>query len=106
MKTLLILAALLMTATSQAKVADFNSLIVENNKAQIDLHTNLKKNLDIARTAVQKESQQKYIVDNTFETVNVRTNKKMLTFAKEKLQYRPSEKAQQKRLAEEIFQAQ
>ncbi len=106
MKTMIILAAVLMTMTSQAKVADFNTLIVENNQAQADLHTNLKENLEIARMAVQKESQQKYIIDSTQETFNVRTNKSMLKFAKEKKQYRASQESQQKRLAEEISDAQ
>lgn len=103
---MIILAALLMTVTSQAKVADFNTLIVENNKAQADLHTNLNTNLEIARLAVKKETEQKFIVDNTDETVNVRTNKTMLTFAKEKQHFRVSEQVQQKRLAEEISNAQ
>lgn len=106
MKTMIILAALLMSATSQAKVADFNTLIVENNQAQAELHDNLKENLEIARMAVQKESQQKYIVDRSEETINVRTNKSMLKFAKEKIHYRASEQAKQIRLAEEISDAQ
>jgi hypothetical protein len=104
MKTLTLLAVLI-SLNVQAKVADFHSLIVENNKAQVDLHSNIDQQMDITRLAVMN-GQGKYIVDNGQETVNVPTNKNMLKFAKEKSFFRPNEAVQQKRLAEELSNAQ
>ncbi len=104
MKTITLLAVLI-SLNVQAKVADFHNLIVENNKAQESLHSNLKDNMDITRLAVL-QGQGKYIVDHAQESVNVPTNKSMLTFAKEKSFFRPNEKVQQKRLAEELSNAQ
>lgn len=94
-----------MALTSYAKVSDFNTIIEENSKAQSALHTNLKDNLELARMAVQKESQEKYIVDRGSDGINVPTNKGLLTFAKEKHFYRASEVEQQKRLAQELSDA-
>ena len=104
MKTMILLT-ILISLNVQAKVGDFHNLLVENIKAQEDLHTNLKDNLDITRLAVLK-GQGKYIVDHAQESVNVPTNKSMLTFAKEKSFFRPNEAVQQKRLAEELSNAQ
>lgn len=106
MKTTAALLTILLALTTQAKVSDFNSLIEENSKAQAELHTNLKDNLELARMAVQKESQEKYIVDRSSDTTVVPTSKSFLTFAKEKKYYRASGAAQQKRLAQDLSDAQ
>ena len=106
MKTVILLLAFFIGLSAQAKVADFNSLIVENSKAQTELHTNLSENLELARIAAGKKVQEKYIVDRSEESINVPTSKTMLTFAKEKTRYKPSEEAQKKRLAEELSEAQ
>ncbi len=105
MKQLLFLTTLMLILTAQAKVGDFNSLIVENSKAQNELHQNLKQDLDSTRLAGQKEVQQNYIVDGSSNTINVPTTKSLLTFQKEKKYYRGSEAQKQKRLAEELSEA-
>ncbi|MBC7740814.1 MAG: hypothetical protein H7061_01360 [Bdellovibrionaceae bacterium] len=104
-KTTLMALSLLTSLTSFAKVADFNTIIEENTKAQASLHTSLKDNLELARMAVQRESQEKYIVDRASDGINVPTNKGFLKFAKEKSSYRASESVQQKRLAQELSEA-
>ena len=86
-------------------VENFNNLINENTKAQSELHQNLKQDLDTTRMAYKQEPPQKYIVDNDTKTVNVPTSKSLLTFKKEKKYYRASEEQKQKRLAEELSEA-
>jgi hypothetical protein len=91
--------------SAQAKVGDFNTLIVENSKAQTELHQNLKQDLNTTRLAV-KAGEEKYIVDSSSNSINVPTAKALLTFQKEKKYYRASEVQKQKRLAEELSEAQ
>ena len=105
MKKLVLFLSLFTAVASFAKVGDFNSLIVENSKAQIELHEHLKQDLDTARVAYQKDSQEKFIVDQQSNSINVPTSKSLLTFKKEKTYYRPSESKQQKRLAQELTDA-
>lgn len=105
MKTILLTLAFLAPLASMGKVGDFNNLINENAKAQNELHQNLKQDLDTTRMAYKAEATQKYIVDNDSKTVNVPTSKSLLTFKKEKKYYRASEEQKQKRLAEEISEA-
>lgn len=105
MKKFILTIAILLPLASLAKVGDFNSLINENAKAQTELHQNLKQDLDTTRIAYKQEPQQKYIVDNESKTINVPTSKSLLTFKKEKKYYRASEVQKQKRLAEELSEA-
>jgi hypothetical protein len=105
MKNLFLAIAILAPLASMAKVGDFNNLINENAKAQTELHQNLKQDLDTTRMAYKQEPQQKYIVDNESKTINVPTSKSLLTFKKEKKYYRASEEQKQKRLAEELSEA-
>lgn len=105
MKKSVLLLSLFVSATGFAKVGDFNSLIVENSKAQIQLHQNLKQDLDTARLAYKKESQENFIVDSKSNSINVPTSKSLLTFKKENTYYRASESQAQKRLAEELNDA-
>lgn len=105
MKNILLAFAIALPLASIAKVGDFNSLINENSKAQTELHQNLKQDLDTTRIAYKPEAQQKYIVDSESKTINVPTSKSLLTFKKEKKYYRASEEQKQKRLAEELNEA-
>ena len=93
----------LATSLSTMAATDFNSLIVENSKAQNELHNQIKSSIEDVRVAVQERVQDG---SKTFsiaaETVQVKTDKKFLTFAKEKKYYQPSESKAQKRLAEEF----
>lgn len=102
----LLLSLSLLPLVAVAKVGDFNNLINENNKAQNELHQNLKQDIDTTRMAYQKEAQPKYIVDQDSTTINVPTSKSLLTFKKEKTFYRASEEQKKKRLAEELSDAQ
>jgi hypothetical protein len=106
MKKSVALFTLFLALTSLAKVGDFNHLIVENSKAQDELHQNLQKDLQSTRTAYKKDFQDNKIVDNDSRSINVPTTKSLLTFKKEKNYYRASEIQQQKRLAEEFSEAQ
>lgn len=100
------LASLIATSLAQAKVGDFNSLILENSQAQKELHQNLSKDLDLTRLALQKDkSNNNVIVDNNSQSINVPTSKSILSFQKEKKYYRPSEVESQKRLALELSEA-
>lgn len=90
---------------AQAKVGDFNNLINENSKAQNELHQNLKQDLDTTRIAYEKEKTNNFIVDHDSNSINVPTSKSLLTFRKEKSYFRASEEQKQKRLAEELSEA-
>lgn len=102
---MILILAFLSPLAALAKVGDFNSLITENSKAQNELHQSLKQDLDTTRMAYKQETTQKYIVDNDTKTINVPTSKSLLTFKKEKKYYRASEEQKQKRLAEELSEA-
>ena len=107
MKNLVFLTVgFLIAISATAKVGDFNSLINENSKAQNELHQNLKQDLETTRMAYQHDKVDNFIVDNESNSINVPTTKSFLTFKKEKKYYRASEEQKQKRLAEEMSEAQ
>jgi len=96
--------AITILATNSAFAVDFNSIIVENSKAQTDLHFKIKetvKDSKIAAAELSQGSKTKYIADNK-ETIFVKTSKEFLTYAKEKKQFKPSGQQANKRLAEEF----
>jgi nitrogen-specific signal transduction histidine kinase len=102
-KVLLTVVTVLATSLSALAGTDFNSLIVENSKAQNELHDQIKSNVDEVKIAVQDRVQDgSKTVSIAAETIHVNTDKKFLTFAKEKKYYKPSEAKAQKRLAEEF----
>ncbi len=104
MKTIAILVlTVCATFTVQAKVNDFNSLIEENSKAQKELHTDLKQNLNDTQAAV-KAVKQDYIVEAA-DTINSPTKKSFTAYKKAKTDYRAADKMEQKRLAQEIESA-
>ena len=104
MKTIAILVlTVCATFTVQAKVNDFNSLIEENSKAQKELHTDLKQNLNDTQAAVKAEKQD-YIVEAA-DTINSPTKKSFTAYKKAKTDYGPASKIEQKRLALEIESA-
>ncbi len=104
MKISMLILTLAIGLSAQAKVNDFNNLIVENSKAQNELHTDLKQKLQETRLAVNADSNQRVLVD-TSSTINVPTNKSLLVFAKEKSYFRASDQVAQKRLAQELENA-
>lgn len=97
-KVLLMIAALTLTSTVFAGT-NFRNLIVENSKAQNELHNQIKLTVSDVRLAVQEGSK---TVSIAAETIHVKTNKQFLTFAKEQKHYRPSDSKAEKRLAEEF----
>jgi hypothetical protein len=100
MKTVLMtMAAILTTSVVATAGTNFNSLIVENSKAQNELHSQIKSTVDDVKLAVQEGSK---TVSIASETVHVKTNKQFLTFAKEKKYYKASDSKSEKRLAEEF----
>jgi len=104
MKTFIIAIMVLIPALSFAKVEDFNQLITDNMKAQDQLHTDVKQNIEAARVATDtpKKQQKIVVVEGTGSSYNSRTNKDLLTFKKEQTDYRPSDKKQVDRLATEV----
>ena len=100
MKTILFLA-LSFALSAQAKLNDFNSLIEENSRAQSELHTDLKQNLEDTQVAVQVEKKDRFVID-TAATVNVPTRKSFLTYKKNKTDYSTTTSESQKRLAQEL----
>ena len=104
MKALVMVLLVAISGAAQAKVNDFNNLIVENSKAQTELHTDLKQKLQETRVAVNAETNQRVLVD-TSNTINVPTDKNFLVFAKEKTYFKASDKLAQKRLAQELDNA-
>lgn len=100
MKTLWILT-LIFSLSAHAKLSDFNELIEENSKAQSELHTSLKNNLQETQVALKLEKRDRFVVDNA-NSINVPTRKSFLTYRKAKVDYRQSVTESQKRLAQEI----
>jgi hypothetical protein len=98
-----ILVICLTALTAFAAKVDFNSIIVENTKAQGDLHLKIKETVKEARLAAElsPDSKNKFIADKA-EIIHIKTKKDVLKFAKEKVQYRPSIKQGEKRLAQEF----
>lgn len=102
-KVLLTVATVLATSLSALAGTDFNTLIVENSKAQNELHDQIKANVEEVRIAVQDRVRDgSKTVSIAADTIHVKTDKKFLTFAKEKKYYQPSESKAQKRVAEEF----
>ncbi len=102
-KVLLTIVTIVGTSLSALAATDFNAIIVENSKAQNELHSQIKSNVDEVKLAVQDRVQDgSKTVSIAAETIHVKTDKKFLTFAKEKKYYKPSEAKAQKRLAEEF----
>ncbi len=98
-KALLTLVTVLGASLSALAGTDFNSLIVQNTKAQNELHDQIKSNVDEIKIAVQDGAKTFSIAA---EAIHINTDKKFLTFAKEKKHYKASDAKSQKRLAEEF----
>lgn len=103
-KQIMIVMTLGLALNAQAKFNGFNELIIENSKAQNELHGSLKEKLGDTRMAVSEERKAQLIVDAP-ATYNIPTNKAFMTFAKEKSYYQLSEKQVQKKLAQEVDSA-
>ena len=105
MKKLLVISLIsLVPALSFAKVSDFNSMISENMQAQSQLHGSVSSQVETARIAVREKAElgdKTVLVDNNAETINVKTNKDLLTFEKEKSRKKTS-KMDVERLAAEV----
>ena len=103
---LLCAVLLLLSALSNAKVADFNELISENSKSQKQLHSEVKLRIqesrETAELAAGTKSDRLVIVEGVDSNYAVPTNKDLLVFEKEKNFHRHSEKKQMKRFATEI----
>lgn len=100
----LTLMALLPTI-SFAKVADFNTLISENSKAQKELHSTVKQNVQEARDAASLDltkRERMVFVDKERGTINSPTKKDMLVYQKEKTFHRSSEEKRLELLANEL----
>jgi hypothetical protein len=103
MKTILMSMAAVVLATSTSMAVDFQSIIVENSKAQNELHDQIQKSVLDSKVAAEslKGSRYNYIADGK-ESVFIKTSKDILTYEKEKRYYKPSGKQAIKRLAEEF----
>jgi hypothetical protein len=102
MKNVLATILVTMIAAGSVMAVDFNSIIIENSKAQSDLHFKIKETVTNSKIAAELSAgSKKYIADQK-ETIHVNTPKEFLTFAKEKKQYKASAKQGEKRLAQEL----
>ncbi|WII71048.1 hypothetical protein QJS83_11305 [Bdellovibrio sp. 22V] len=103
-KQVLVTVIAMIPAMSFAKVSDFNALITENVKAQNELHSTVKTNLNEARDAADASAMREriVIVENSGTSYNATTKKDLLAFKKEKTHHRASEEKQFERLANEI----
>lgn len=102
MKGLNLIAIILLPLVVSAKIGDFNELIKDTQASQQQLHSELRNGLDMSRVAVQNAVQPQVVVDSESYQVNSPTNTEILKFDKEKRSYRPSQKKQDERLAEEL----
>ncbi len=100
----LILNIAIVTLSSQVAFAgtDFRSLIVENSEAQAELHKQVISAIEDTQIAVAEARDGAKVIEIASDNINVKTDKKFLTFEKEKKYYKPSEAKSQKRLAEEF----
>ena len=105
-KQMMILALTLLPAISFAKVTDFDDIITENFKAQSELHTTVKGNINEARTADENTKEQPreriVVVEKSGTRYNSPTKADLLAFKKEKRSHRASEEKQFERLANEM----
>lgn len=104
MKTtiLFLVVAMVIPAVSSAKVEDFNSMISENNQAQVQLREDLKEQMAETRQAQLHSRKMIALSEDPGANYNSVSNKSLTTFEKEMVHYRPSEKKQMNRLAAEI----
>ncbi|KYG61231.1 hypothetical protein [Bdellovibrio bacteriovorus] len=106
-KQVLVTIIAMIPAVSFAKISDFNALISENVKAQGELHSTVKGNIDEARdqAAAAQVRERIVVVENSGVSYNSPTKKDLLAFKKEKRSHRASESKQFERLASEISSA-
>ncbi|MFN3697345.1 MAG: hypothetical protein ACK4VO_07885 [Pseudobdellovibrio sp.] len=83
---------------------DFNEIIVENTKAQQNLHSQIKQTVMETQIAAQSfKPQDKFIADtDAAKIIQVKTKKSFLTYEKEKKHSRASASQNEKRLAQEF----
>lgn len=98
MKTIILI--FVTVAGSMGWAVDFNSLIQENVNAQKSLYQEIKKTVTDTQIAAQKHDL-KYISDEK-EVIVQKVNKDFLTPEKEKMFYKASRQATEKRLAQEL----
>lgn len=103
MRNILASVLVIVLSAGSAVAVDFNSIIVENAKAQTDLHLKIKQTVKDSKIAAELSHgiRNKFIADGK-ETVFVKTSRDFLTYAKEKKEFKPSGQQANKRLAEEF----
>lgn len=91
------------TTFAKSKITNFNEIIEENNQAQSQMHSQIKKSVDDNDAVIAELKKQRIeTVASDSETINVPTDKSLLTFSKEQKRYQPSKKENDKRLAQEL----
>lgn len=108
MKKLIFLSILsLLPTLSFAKIADFNALIRENKKEQIQLHGAMRESIKetrggLAVSETTKVGNRMVFIDETASSFNPSTKKDMLVFEKEKQNSMTTGKKQFERVANEM----
>lgn len=104
MKTqILSLILMALPSMSLAKAVDFNALITENAQQQQELYKSITTQTELAREAQKTdEAYETAYTDGNSDTINVPTNKDILSFDKEKSFYKATGKKQLERLATEF----
>lgn len=99
--------ALGLSSFSNAKVSDFNSLIIDNISAQQELHGEIKKQMKNTDQAlnpskVESRSQAAVFVDLESDQINTPTSSKLLKYRKENSAKSVSAKKQMDRISQEF----
>lgn len=106
LKTSVLALAFILGSNAFAKVGDFNAMIKENMTQQsalresINQQINTKPEVQVVETNTRTKTTME--VSNEITAYNPKTPTDMLTFKKERSQFRASNQKQQDRLAEEL----
>lgn len=99
-KLQVILAVMMISAVSQGKVSDFNSLISENIKSQNELHKEVNGNMQIVKEDLRNKVQPQKILVVETESYNAPSRK--FKFKKETKYFQASDKKNMDRFASEM----
>lgn len=104
MKTMILTLSLMIGAAASAKVADFNSIIGENVRAQRQLYKEVKAQSEETREALAETPGEKtqVVVETPGDAIHVPTSKQFMKFRKETVNHQAKEKEMEKRLANEF----
>lgn len=93
------------TSISQAKVADFQSLITDNISAQNELHGEVRKQMKVTQESLNPGPAATMMVESDQTQINSPTSRRMLRYKKETAAQKVSQKKQLDRVSQEFNDA-